>query len=163
MNATVQTMRAIPELHTALASYQPGSSSASGALGGGLDGSPLLTRSMRDMYAAMKSTMDPFTPIAFLSTLRQVVPQFGEMARESKNGPGGYAQQGTCFEWNRVICHVLTKHWTIDAEECWVQITNALNALPGLPDAEEETDMPTAIQSRKKFVEQYMMGEMRRE
>ncbi|TDL26917.1 cysteine proteinase [Rickenella mellea] len=142
MNATLQVMRAIPELQIALSSYQPSASSASGALGGGTDGSPLLTRSMRDMFNAMKTTTDPFTPISFLSTLRQVVPQFGETTNMGK-GMSAYAQQ--------------------DAEECWVQITNSLNALPGLPDPSEAAEPPSPVASRKKFVQQYMMGEMTRE
>ena len=45
----------------------------------------------------------------------------------------------------------------IDAEECWVQVTNALKALPGMPSD------PTSTEPTKRFVEQFMMGEIRRE
>lgn len=92
MNATLQAMRAIPELQVALNAYQPGGSSS--RIADGPQGSTILTSSLKDLYNAMKSTTDAYTPFAFLQTLRQVVPQFGEMAREGKNSMGGFAQQG---------------------------------------------------------------------
>lgn len=90
MNATIQTLRAIPELQTALDSYQPGSSTSGGD---GLQGSNVLTRSMKNMYNEMKKTTDAYTPMAFLAVLRQVVPQFGEVSNVA--GMRGYAQQGS--------------------------------------------------------------------
>lgn len=45
-----------------------------------------------------------------------------------------------------------------DAEECWVQMTNALKDVPGLPGPSGSSGA-----SSKKFVEQFLMGEMRRE
>ncbi len=44
----------------------------------------------------------------------------------------------------------------VDAEECWVQLTNSLKEVPGLPG-------PSGQTSTRKFVEQYLTGEMRRE
>ena len=123
MNATLQVMRAIPELQDSLSSFRPASSTS--------EGNSALTASLRDMYAGLRTSLEPFTPISFLSALRQAVPQFGELARVGKSGMGGYAQQ--------------------DAEECFTQISHALNAVPGTGD------------SRKGFVEQYMMAEMSRE
>ncbi|KII90142.1 hypothetical protein PLICRDRAFT_159510 [Plicaturopsis crispa FD-325 SS-3] len=120
MNATVQSLRAIPELQEALAASTPTSP---------------LARSLRDLYSNMSKTTESVVPISFLQVLRQVVPQFAEMDR-SKGGMGmaGYAQQ--------------------DAEECWGQMTNALKEVDGIPG-------PSS--AGKKFVEQFMMGEMRRE
>ncbi|KAL5479043.1 UBP6 [Sanghuangporus weigelae] len=123
MNATLQVMRAIPELQKSLSSFQPTSSTS--------EGNPLLTVALRDMYGSLRTSVDAFTPLSFLSALRQAVPQFGELARVGKSGMGGYAQQ--------------------DAEECFTQICHALNAISGTGD------------SRKRFVEQYMMAEMCRE
>ncbi|KAF8578878.1 cysteine proteinase [Ramaria rubella] len=117
MNATVQAMRAIPELQTALKNYMPGPGPQSS-----------LTGAMRDLYDSMGRTTEGFTPFLFLQTLRQVVPQFNEQARAG----AGPAQQ--------------------DAEECWTQILNSLAVLPG-------TITPGAS-SQKKFVEQFIMGEM---
>ena len=56
--------------------------------------------------------------------------------------------------WHLYISHRSQSH--SDAEECWTQITNALKEVPGLPGTSGEN-------TSKKFVEQYMMGEMRRE
>lgn len=95
MNATVQTMRAIPELQAALDLYKPGSSSAttSDSLSSGPSGSAVLTRSMADLYTGMKNTTDSFNPMRFWTTLRQVVPQFGETHTVGA-GMTGFAQQG---------------------------------------------------------------------
>lgn len=123
MNATLQVMRAVPELQSSLTSFQPSSSTS--------EGNPQLTRALRDMYSGLRSSADAFTPIAFLSALRQAVPQFGEMARVGKSGMGGYAQQ--------------------DAEECFTQISHALQSVPGRGE------------TGKRFIEQYLMAEMRRE
>lgn len=90
---------------------------------------------MKDMYASLRTTVGSFTPLAFLNVLRQAFPQFGERARVGKGGMGGYAQQ--------------------DAEECYVQILNALRALPA---PEQGEGAP-----RGQFIERYMAGEMRRE
>ncbi|KAF8525714.1 hypothetical protein JB92DRAFT_3081660 [Gautieria morchelliformis] len=110
MNATVQAMRAIPELQTSLREHSS------------------LTSAMRDLYNAMGKTTEGFPPYMFLQILRQVVPQFNEQSRAG----AGPAQQ--------------------DAEECWTQVVNSLSVLPGVV-------VPGAT-SQKKFVEQFMMGEM---
>lgn len=83
-------MRAIPELQTALASFD-GTTAASGA--DGPQGSVVLSRSLKSLLSSMQSTTEAYTPMSFLSVLRQVVPQFGEMVPMGK-GHGGYAQQG---------------------------------------------------------------------
>ncbi|KZV89718.1 cysteine proteinase [Exidia glandulosa HHB12029] len=119
MNATLQTMRAIPELKTALGSFN----------GSGPEGR--LALALRDVYANMERTTDGFVPVVFLQLLRQLVPQFAE---QSRHGPG-FAQQ--------------------DAEECWTQIVNQLNPLPGSGSGTGSAE--------KKFVEQYMMGEFSKE
>ncbi|KAI0742901.1 cysteine proteinase [Daedaleopsis nitida] len=122
MNATLQAMRAISELQTALQSSAP-------------QGLPL---QLRNLYTNMSSTTDSVTPSLFLAALRHAFPQFAEQSRATGLKAlmgGGYAQQ--------------------DAEECWVQMTNALREVPGLPGPSSEAS-PNA-----KFVEQYMTGELR--
>ncbi|OJA15949.1 hypothetical protein AZE42_10909 [Rhizopogon vesiculosus] len=71
MNATVQAMRAIPELQTALSSSPH------------LD---VLPRALRDLYTNMSRTTEGYIPSAFLTVLRQAVPQFGEINRSGKSG-----------------------------------------------------------------------------
>ena len=94
LNSTLQVLRSIPELHDALHGY-------TGRVGTG-DGDVSLTASLRDLLHDMDKTQEPFPPLVFLTILRQVAPQFAEMAESG----GGYAQQ--------------------DAEEVWVRIVNAL-------------------------------------
>jgi len=136
---------------------------------GGVDGEANLTASLRDLYQSLNGTTDAFPPFAFLTVscpcdrsllvdcvahllepspqiLRQVAPQFAEMARGGPGGMGGgYAQQ--------------------DAEEVWVRIINALqNSLPGLPPpSDSSASNGSAVQNSsaaRKFVQQYMSGQM---
>jgi ubiquitin carboxyl-terminal hydrolase 14 len=78
MNATVQVLRAVPELHTALGNFQ-----------GRGDMNKDLIASMRDLYIDMGKTTEGLPPIRFLQILRQVEPRFAEVRQ------GAYAQQGT--------------------------------------------------------------------
>ncbi|KAI0830316.1 cysteine proteinase [Trametes gibbosa] len=121
MNATLQAMRAIPELQIALQN----SSSA---------GLPI---ALRNLYTNMAKTTESVMPALFLGALRHAFPQFAELSRGT-NSQGvkgaGYAQQ--------------------DAEECWVQLTNSLKEVPGLPG-------PSGSNTSSKFVEQYLTGELR--
>ncbi|KAF2773552.1 cysteine proteinase [Teratosphaeria nubilosa] len=139
-NATLQTLRSIPELQQELASYKSSSNSSQagpsssmfsaeqlaqvgiGGLGGGND----LTGALRDLYKQMSGTQQGFPPIMFLTTLRQKFPQFAERA---KNGHG-YAQQ--------------------DAEEVWSQLIQTLHTALKLPDGD--------AQGFKSFVDKYMGG-----
>ncbi|EJD52075.1 cysteine proteinase [Auricularia subglabra TFB-10046 SS5] len=91
MNATLQTLRAIQELQTALQSYN-GPPQAQ-------DGSARLTTSLRHTFGEMARTSDGFTPAAFLALLRQLVPQFAE---RSQHGPG-FAQQDAEECWTQIV------------------------------------------------------------
>jgi hypothetical protein len=89
MNSTVQVLRAIPELNTALDAYSP--SPQAGQNG-------MLTAEMRRLYQNMGQTTEKIIPAMFLQRLRVVNPQFAEQR------PGqGYAQQG----WVAYIGHPL--------------------------------------------------------
>ena len=79
MAATVQVLRAVPELHTTLDLFQ-----------GRGDANKDLVASMRDLYKDMGKTTDGLPPIRFLQVLRQVEPRFAEIRQ------GAYAQQGHC-------------------------------------------------------------------
>ncbi|KAF9450746.1 cysteine proteinase [Macrolepiota fuliginosa MF-IS2] len=133
MNATVQALRAVPELQLALTTPA-------------LQSTTPLPGALRDLYQNMGKTTDSITPMAFLTVLRQVNPQFAEMDRREKSSlmMGGYAQQ--------------------DAEECFSFIIQTLRNVPGL--SPEGTSLATSAQAdvgTKRFVEQYLVGEMRRE
>ncbi|KIS69819.1 ubiquitin-specific protease UBP6 [Mycosarcoma maydis] len=91
LNATLQVLRAIPELQTALGQFD-------GNLGGA-DGERNLTAALRDLYKNLSETTEPFPPFAFLTILRQVAPQFAEMTRDGH----GFAQQDAEEVWVRII------------------------------------------------------------
>ncbi|KAJ7585240.1 hypothetical protein C8J56DRAFT_950201 [Mycena floridula] len=95
-----------------------------------------LPPSLRDLYSSMSRTTDAVVPATFLTTLRRVAPQFAELSRNSSGGARGYAQQ--------------------DAEECYSQILNSLREV----DVPPET---AGAAARGKFIEQYMVGHVRRE
>ncbi|KAF9528754.1 hypothetical protein CPB83DRAFT_813265 [Crepidotus variabilis] len=173
MNATVQALRAVPELQIALAAPS-------------LQSTTPLPTALRDLYAQMSKTTDSIVPSRFLGVLREVNPQFAEMDRSERTaaqmflGKQGYAQQ--------------------DAEECYNAIINTLRNVPGLESSASASSSasgsgpstisssisrsaiatssttargPAALRSvatgaeaaigQKRFVEQWLMGEMRRE
>uniref|UniRef100_A0A8H8CF76 Ubiquitin carboxyl-terminal hydrolase n=1 Tax=Psilocybe cubensis TaxID=181762 RepID=A0A8H8CF76_PSICU len=137
MNATVQALRAVPELQAALEAPS-------------LQSDTPLPGALRDLYRNMAQTADTVTPFKFLQVLRETNRQFAEMDRSEKRagdlmmGRQVYAQQ--------------------DAEECYGAIVHSLRNLPGL-NAQGKTTATGAEASvnRSKFVEQYFMGKLRRE
>ncbi|KAJ7153476.1 hypothetical protein C8R43DRAFT_1002161 [Mycena crocata] len=160
MNATLQAMRAIPELQTALGVEKPNATSDAAAqpdLLGGMPGlipvdppaggapapanRPVLAAlpaALGSLYSRMSHTADTVAPIAFINLLREVNPQFAERDRaHSQSGMnammGGYAQQ--------------------DADECLTTIVTSLGSVPGQSST-------NTVDANKKFVEQYMTGEM---
>ncbi|SCZ99769.1 BZ3501_MvSof-1269-A2-R1_Chr12-2g03471 [Microbotryum saponariae] len=97
LNSTVQVLRAIPELQTALDAH-PGSSSSAAS-------ESSLTASLRDLYKNMSSTQEDFPPVVFLQMLRQFAPQFAETSRL---GGGGFAQQDAQEAWASIVQAVKT-------------------------------------------------------
>ncbi|KAJ3992196.1 hypothetical protein F5050DRAFT_1790129 [Lentinula boryana] len=143
MNSTVQALRAIPELQVALGVPSPNSSSSSSAP----NISGTLPKPLRDLYANLSRTSDAVNPASFLNVLRQVNPQFAERDRRGKGTMvgmgGGYAQQ--------------------DAEECYSQVLNSVRDVE-VPDSLIHPGVIGGTGGqKKKFIEQYMMGEIRRE
>ncbi|KAI1351245.1 ubiquitin carboxyl-terminal hydrolase-like protein [Xylaria sp. FL0043] len=100
LNSTLQALRAIPELQDALLKYEPPSANASGTMPQ-LD----LTRQLRDTYKYMSETQDAYTPHAFLTSLRNLYPQFSERSRTG----AGYAQQDAEEAWSQILSQVRQK------------------------------------------------------
>ncbi|KAL7938387.1 ubiquitin carboxyl-terminal hydrolase 14 [Trichoderma chlorosporum] len=98
LNSTLQTLRSIPELQTALTTYTPLAGTARADL----------TAQLSGLYNSMGNTQDSIQPLSFLSALRVVFPQFAE---KSKSGPG-YAQQDAEEAWSQII-HQLGQNVTI--------------------------------------------------
>ncbi|TPX14948.1 uncharacterized protein E0L32_005057 [Thyridium curvatum] len=129
LNSTLQTLRAIPELQDALATYDP----AKVRTGFG-DQIPQLdvTGQLKNLYTYMGETQSGFAPHAFLSALRVSFPQFAE---KSKTG-NGFAQQ--------------------DAEEVWSQIISQLRQKLKL---KREGSGSSSDDAQLSFVDRYMAGE----
>ncbi|KAI0255580.1 cysteine proteinase [Lactifluus subvellereus] len=83
MSATIQALRAIPELQTALSESR--------------DLNPI-ARSLRDLYTTMARSTGGVMPLSFLTVLRDAVPQFGERNRTGN----GYAQQDAEECWTQL-------------------------------------------------------------
>lgn len=136
-NATLQTLRAVPELIEELRVYKPAAPTAGPSSSlfsaeqlaqhglGGLSGGSDLTSALGDLFQQMNETQQGFPPLMFLTALRQKHPQFAERA---KNGHG-YAQQ--------------------DAEEVWSQLVQNLR------DTLKLKDDPNGY---KTWVDKYMGG-----
>ncbi|KAF2173143.1 hypothetical protein M409DRAFT_62739 [Zasmidium cellare ATCC 36951] len=141
-NATLQTLRAVPELVEELKSYRPGASApAAGSSSslftpeqlaqhgiGGLGGGDDLTSALRDLYRQMGETQTGFPPLMFLTTLRQKFPQFAERAKSGH----GYAQQ--------------------DAEEVWTNLIHTLSESLKLKEGDD------AAAGFKSWIDKYMGG-----
>ncbi|KFH41261.1 Ubiquitin carboxyl-terminal hydrolase-like protein [Hapsidospora chrysogenum ATCC 11550] len=112
LNSTLQTLRSIPELQTALETYKPSSS----GLASGMTQMDLAAQ-LSALYKQMGSSLDAFPPMSFLTALRVVFPQFAE---KSKSGHG-YAQQ--------------------DAEEAWSQIVQQLGQKVKIKESEDAPEI----------------------
>ncbi|KAJ1930106.1 deubiquitinating enzyme [Tieghemiomyces parasiticus] len=133
LNATLQCLRAIPELQTALAKA-PGSgvgSSVSSSVSG--NANRQVTSGLRDLYRDLNTSADAdYTPLAFVQLFRAVFPKYNERSRTE----GGYLQQ--------------------DAEECWTELMMVLRdqlRQPAATDASSSSDTTSVV-------DQYMTGEM---
>ncbi|XP_013393115.1 ubiquitin carboxyl-terminal hydrolase 14-like [Lingula anatina] len=130
MNATVQCLKAVPELREAINKVVGHPNVGAGVF----NPSYAVTTALRDLYASMdKSNTVP--PLILLSILQMVFPQFAE--KESEHG--NWAQQ--------------------DANECWTLIVRCLQQkLTSLEDTapvDGSTPAPT-----RGFIDQFMGVEM---
>uniref|UniRef100_A0A8D3E8S7 Ubiquitin carboxyl-terminal hydrolase 14 n=1 Tax=Scophthalmus maximus TaxID=52904 RepID=A0A8D3E8S7_SCOMX len=130
MNATVQCLRSVPELKTALRRY-------SGALrsSGANAPSQYITAALRDLYETMDKTSSSLPPIILLQFLHMAFPQFAE-----KGDQGQYLQQ--------------------DANECWLQMMRVLQQKlePLEQETPMETESESGVASasaKKNFIDQY--------
>ncbi|WOO77819.1 Ubiquitin carboxyl-terminal hydrolase 6 [Vanrija pseudolonga] len=87
LNSTLQALRTVPELQTAL----EGASSSNSAEG-------RLTVSLKNLYTGMSKTADPVSPFALVTNLRTLAPQFAEQDQR-----GMYSQQDADEAWTQVI------------------------------------------------------------
>lgn len=76
----------------------------------------------------------------------------------------GYAQQGRLWTSPSVYMRPSDTPFPLDAEECYACILNTLRNVPGLDASGSSIGTGAEAQiGGKKFVDQFLMGEMRRE
>ncbi|KAG5458090.1 MAG: hypothetical protein BJ554DRAFT_1759 [Olpidium bornovanus] len=88
-NATLQCLRAIPELHTKLALYHGGVT--------GMDQQGNMTAALRDLYSQLGKSTESLPPMVFLQMLRSLFPQFAQTTQ------GVYAQQDAHECWSQIV------------------------------------------------------------
>jgi len=88
MNATLQCMRAIPELQEQLNTITDSI---------GTDTHKNLAITLRDLYQKLANSSNAFTPLVFLQTLRAAFPQFAE------RGAHGFLQQDAEECWGQLV------------------------------------------------------------
>ncbi|KAH7309093.1 ubiquitin carboxyl-terminal hydrolase 14 [Stachybotrys elegans] len=111
LNASLQTLRAIPELHSVLSTYKGETRAMTSA--GTATLSTDLAAHLAKLFRELGETEKAFPPSGFIHGLRQLYPQFAE---RNKSG-SGFAQQ--------------------DAEEAWTQIVQQLSQRLRLKDSDE--------------------------
>ncbi|KLT39995.1 cysteine proteinase [Cutaneotrichosporon oleaginosum] len=87
LNSTLQALRAVPQLQTALEGFSAGSGPEA-----------RLALSVKNLYSGMTQTTEPVTPFALISNLRILAPQFAEQDQR-----GGFAQQDADEAWTQVV------------------------------------------------------------
>ncbi|KAG0744075.1 hypothetical protein G6F57_009922 [Rhizopus arrhizus] len=126
MNATLQCLRAMPELQQSLESYQGGLN--------GADNRGNLVASLRDLFANLSKASDGFPPLVFWQMLRQSFPQF------SQTGQGGIPMQQDAEEcWSELVS-VLKAKLPHSEDKNFIEryMTGELEAVTECVDAPEE-------------------------
>ncbi|KAK3580958.1 hypothetical protein CHS0354_006985 [Potamilus streckersoni] len=131
MNATVQCLRAVPELREALKKYR-----GSLTVGGVIAPADSITAALRDLYNTLDKKAEPIPPIIFLQVLHMSYPRFAE-----KGENGSFMQQ--------------------DANECWTEIVRCLQQkLPAVDSANPVSlSMQATASATRGFMDQYFGGQ----
>ncbi|KAI9265646.1 hypothetical protein EDC94DRAFT_603697 [Helicostylum pulchrum] len=128
MNATLQCMRAMPELKSALDKYEGGLN--------GVDSRGNLVASLRDLFGNLSKVSDGFPPLVFWQMLRQSFPQF------SQTGQGGIPMQQDAEEcWSELVSVLKAKlPQQDDSDKNFVEryMTGELETETTCPEAPEE-------------------------
>ena len=98
MAATVQCLRAIPELQLAMDKSNLTSS----------DPHSSFVVSLKDLLTQLSKSGDAVYPFAFVNLLRQTIPRFNESSR------GGYAQQDAEECWGEMVSIMRSKVGGLD-------------------------------------------------
>ncbi|KAJ1658006.1 deubiquitinating enzyme [Dispira simplex] len=92
LNATLQCLRAVPELRERLDKF-------SGRAGQTADPSASLTAALRDLYKDLDTHPDGFAPLVFVQKLRNMHPKFAQIDNQTKM----YSQQDAEECWTELV------------------------------------------------------------
>ncbi|CAK7232744.1 deubiquitinating enzyme [Sporothrix curviconia] len=153
LNASLQTMRAIPELQDSLINrfqVDPNNSNTT-----------QLARQLRDVFSSMASSHAPYIPTRFLNTLRTFNPRFAERSRTGQ----GFAQQDAEEAWTFIMDNLRRTHLVKDApkalppalEEGPVSTATTVEEVP-----EEGAGASASGGSSVSVVKRYLAGEFQK-
>lgn len=94
MNATIQCLKVVPELKTALQQFEGGYGQGGVSFGSASDS---MTAALRDLYMSMEKS-STVSPIILLQVLHTTLPRFAEKGEQS-----GYMQQDANEFWTELI------------------------------------------------------------
>ena len=77
MNATLQALKTVPELHIALKKFNGGMKEG--------DNANNITVSMRDLFNVLNNSTQPVPPFVFLQILRFAFPQFAQKGNHGES------------------------------------------------------------------------------
>lgn len=100
LNAVVQCLKTVPELHTAIRDYKPKQPESSSLLTLAVDSASLITLAVQDCYKTMNSGKTA-VPLVLVNLFRTTFPRFAEQGEQ-----GMFMQQ--------------------DASECWTELMRLL-------------------------------------
>ena len=151
LNASLQTMRAIPELQDSLINRFEADSSSSNTT--------QLARQLRDVFSTMASSHAPYVPTRFLNTLRTFNPRFAERSRTGQ----GFAQQDAEEAWTFIMDNLRRTHLVKDKPK----------ALPPALGEDEKASTATTVEdvpeegaatsgSSVSIVKRYLAGEFQK-
>lgn len=132
INATVQCLRAVPELKESLKSFQ-----GTYSLVGNTAPAQSITAVMRDLFELMERSGSTLSPLILIQVVHAAFPRFAE-----RSDQGGWMQQ--------------------DANEFWTEIMRMLQQkLPVLPSTDNSSNSPHEGASQNQynsFIDQYFGG-----
>eukprot|EP01118_Nematostelium_gracile_P018856 TRINITY_DN8525_c0_g1_i1.p1 TRINITY_DN8525_c0_g1~~TRINITY_DN8525_c0_g1_i1.p1 ORF type:complete len:475 (-),score=155.12 TRINITY_DN8525_c0_g1_i1:20-1444(-) len=139
MNATLQCMKAVPELGSALKGFRGGMQDS--------DTSNNVTVAMRDLFGLLSHSNQSIPPLSFLQVLRTAFPQFAQQANN-----GAYMQQDAEECWTQILLSLGQKLPNPDSNDKPSQQNSAITKIFGgdlesVLSNDENPDEPKVVKS----------------
>lgn len=140
MNSTLQCLKAVPELKKSLDIVSGNAASFSGSPG------KKMTAELGSLFSQMDQTIGSVTPMRYVTSMRQVFPQF---AQEIPGHKGAFAQQDADEYFNSLVDE-MSRHLTAKVED--VDFGGAANAIDALFGIETTVEMQCTESEEEKPV-----------